>query len=643
MSSFRQLPSPLGDKAAETFNAVRNARRRYSIGRDGILAAPVAALEVFADLTPGLRLRGLQRLPQSFRVGAVGAEVATWGAVSPSLLPHKWSTTAANTAVLQGIGHAVTTAVSQAVRPGKQREGGPLSTPARLGMTATTLGVYAMALYRRRDQEELVEVEGEYSVWDTIGGLALGSLGYGAMLTVGEAIQSFIDAINAVLGKRLPPVTSWPLAIAVGGGVIFLFADRVVVRRFFSHVSQSAQELDRAFMKGADQPVEPQRSGSPESNVNWSSMGRQGRATVAGGPRKAQLARVLGVGEDEVKEPIRIFIGLHGLDPDESPDFDQMAQEAVAEMHRTGAFERSHIAVMSAAGTGWINDFHTSGFEFVTRGDSAIVAVQYSFLPSAYSYIADHDSPVRSSRALVRAIREELSLIDESVRPKLYVGGESLGAYGVSDVFRSVEEFLQSTTGGVFTGVPGFARNHSELTRAREEGSPQRLPLVDGGRHVRFTAHPDHITHDFKGDDYAHEWESPRYVFAQHASDPVVWWEPSLIWKIPDWLKEPGSRGDAAPEAQKLDVLQTLRWMPLITWWQVGIDQLASQDVPSPHGHNYHDETVAYWNAVVHGVNGVDGDGGLSDAEMDRAAEWIHNDAVKLRKPPGGFPSKHGY
>ena len=117
ISFLLSLPGPMGavgKKAAEALNTVRNARRRYSISRDGILAAPVAALQVFADLSPALRLRGLQRLPQSFRVGAFGAEVATWGAVSPSLLPHRWSTTAANTAVLQGIGHAITTAAAQA-------------------------------------------------------------------------------------------------------------------------------------------------------------------------------------------------------------------------------------------------------------------------------------------------------------------------------------------------------------------------------------------------------------------------------------------------------------------------------------------------------------------------------------------------
>ena len=87
-----------------------------------------------------------------------------------------------------------------------------------------------------------------------------------------------------------------------------------------------------------------------------------------------------------------------------------------------------------------------------------------------------------------------------------------------------------------------------------------------------------------------------------------------------------------------------MRWMPLVTYWQLAIDQLSSKDYPSPHGHNYHEETVAYWNGVIHGEDaGEDSGAALSKDEIKRAAAWIHNDATKLRRPVGGFPSKHGY
>lgn len=621
-------------------DALQRARSRYSVKRDGVLALPMGVLEVLADISPGVRMGGLRRLPPSFRAGLAGAEVATWGAVSPSLLPHSWWATAANVGVLQGLGHGFATVASQALRPVRSDEPQSLLPgPVRLAMTGVTAGVFVTSLRRRAHQEKLVESDEKFKVSPQILGITVGTLGYGVVLLVGDAIQTFIDAINELLGKKLPPVASWPLAIAGGGALLILVGDQMVVRRFAVRVSRQAQELDREFMRGADQPKRPERSGSPDSAVDWNTMGRQGRAVVAGGPRKEDIERLLDGG---ALEPIRIFVGLD-TERDQAPDFEEMAAVAIKEMHRTGAFERSHIAVMSAAGTGWINDFHTSGFEFVTRGDSAVVAMQYSYLPSAYSYLADRKNPVNSSRVLIEAIRSELEQLDPETRPKLYVGGESLGAYGVSDAFETVEEFLEQTSGGVFTGTPGFASNHSYLTRHREKGSPQRLPLIDGGRHVRFTAHPAHLRHDFRGHSYANTWVEPRFVFAQHASDPVVWWEPSLAWKAPDWLREPGSRGEPAPPAQHLDALDTMRWMPLVTYWQIGIDQLPSKDYPSPHGHNYHDETVAYWNAVIHGAGDDADEAALSRPELVRVARWIHNDATKTRMPKGGFPSKHGY
>lgn len=625
----------LARRVPELDEAIDKARRRYTFNRHGIFAAPLMMVEVWADLTPGLRLRGLRRLPSNFGPGVLGAEVATWGAISPSLLPHTWWAVAANVAICQGVGHMAGNAVNQTIARAVRAT--PINDDPRVGkysnaathwvMSAVTLVTFVQSARRHAAQEELVSSADSFSPSTTFVGVTAGTLGYGALLAVGEALQSVVDNAADLLGKKLPPVASWPLAVLAAGTLVGVFADRVVVRSYLSRAYRRAEELDREFMQGAERPTQPQRSGSPASDESWATMGRQGRAVVAGGPRRADIERVTG---RDAQEPIRIFIGLR-----EDRSYEDMVDSVLREMDRTDAWSRSHIAVMSAAGTGWINDFLTSGFEFVGDGDTAIVAMQYSYLPSAFSYLADRDSPVRSSRLLIAAIRERLDALPEADRPRLYVAGESLGAYGVSDSFGSVDEFLNGVDGGVFNGVPGFASAHGELTRGRDEGSPQRLPLVDGGRHIRFCAHPDHLTHDFSGAPYANEWESPRAVFAQHASDPVVWWDWKLAYSVPDWLREPGSRGVAAPAAQHLDVPHTLRWAPFVTFWQVGIDQLNSQNYPSPHGHNYHDETVAYWAAVL--------DRDVDEATLQRIGEWIHSDATKLRHTGAKGKKKFSY
>ncbi len=627
--------SPATAVEATVEAAVEKARGRYSFDRHGLFMVPLIAVEVWADLTPVIRMGGLRRLPKSFSAGVVGAEVATWGAISPSLLPHSWWVVAANVAICQGAGHFAGTLVSEVGRGVRRllplsdhpRATRTASTALHLGLSAVTVGTFVMSRRRHIRQIEMVGGGEEFRLARSFTGITVGTLGYGALLAIGETLQVLTDLFNVFFGKRLPPLTSWPLAVASAGAFFVVFTDRVVLRNALSRVYRNAEELDRQFMLGAPRPVEPERSGSPASFEPWDTMGRQGRAVAAGGPRKRDIELLL---DSEANEPIRIFIGLH-----KDRGTEEMVEQAMMELDRTNAWSRSHLAVMSAAGTGWINDFHTSGFEFIGRGDTAIVAMQYSYLPSAYSYLADRESPVRSARMLLDAIRARLEHIPEPERPALYVGGESLGAYGVSDAFDDVGEFLSGIAGGVFTGVPGFARNHGELTRGRDTGSPQRLPIVDGGRHVRFCARADHLAHDYQGRPYANEWESPRAVFAQHASDPVVWWDWDLAWRAPDWLREPGSRGVPAPRAQLLDVPDTMRWFPFITFWQTAIDQLSSQNCPSPHGHNYHDETVSYWAAVMHSD--------LDAPTLHRISLWIHRDATKLRRPASGGRKQYNY
>ena len=58
---------------------------------------------------------------------------------------------------------------------------------------------------------------------------------------------------------------------------------------------------------------------------------------------------------------------------------------------------------------------------------------------------------------------------------------------------------------------------------------------------------------------------------AIHAADPITWLGPELIWQRPEWLT-----GERAP-----DVSPHMRWIPVVTAVQVGLDMLVSVDVPA--------------------------------------------------------------
>jgi uncharacterized membrane protein len=67
-----------------------------------------------------------------------------------------------------------------------------------------------------------------------------------------------------------------------------------------------------------------------------------------------------------------------------------------------------------------------------------------------------------------------------------------------------------------------------------------------------------------------------RLVDIQHASDPMTFFAPDLLFRKPEWLN--GERGP--------DVSPYLNWYPIITFLQVGCDLPMATSVPSGYGHN---------------------------------------------------------
>lgn len=584
------------------------------------------ALEVAADLVPGVRMTRRRRLPENLGAGILGAEMSTWWAVSPSLLPRPWWVTAANVAICQGVGHVAGTGLAWTANRWMMRH--DLHPPARVrrfwkdtghtAVAAVTAAALLQSLRRQEQQARLVRVAGERGASHALAGGLVGTAGYGFLLLLGDAAQVSVDQLGRRLSRWMPLGVAWSLA---AGGLTWLalvLSDRVLVRRVLAGLSRRAEKVNRSIFPGTSMPWEPERSGSPWSLEPWSAVGSQGRAVLSLGPRARDIAEVTGL--SETREPIRIFVGLV-----RGRSLEAAARLVLAEMDRTGAFHRNTLVMQTSAGTGWITDWSVDAVEFLTGGDCATMAMQYSYLPSAVSYLVDHDTPVRASRILLRAILERLDRMDPDNRPRFYVAGESLGGYGVASSFDGLGDLLARTDGAVFSGSPRFTRLLRELTDARDAGSPERLPVVDGGRHVRFVTHPEHLRQEFTGMAYANEWEYPRVVVAQHASDPIVWWESALFWRRPEWLTEPGSRGVPAPRPQRLDVFHGMRWVPFITGWQVGLDQLTSLLVPGGHGHQYHAEMLWYWDAVLGRHATVRLDRGMAR----RAEAFIRREAVR--------------
>ena len=72
-------------------------------------------------------------------------------------------------------------------------------------------------------------------------------------------------------------------------------------------------------------------------------------------------------------------------------------------------------------------------------------------------------------------------------------------------------------------------------------------------------------------------WGPLRCVYVQHASDPMSFFSPDLMYRRPEWLV--GERG--------ADVSPYLRWAPIVTFLQVGFDVPMATSVPIGYGHNF--------------------------------------------------------
>ncbi len=168
-------------------------------------------------------------------------------------------------------------------------------------------------------------------------------------------------------------------------------------------------------------------------------------------------------------------------------------------------------------------------------------------------------------------------------RPKLVAFGKSLGSYGAEAAFSGPQDLAACTDGALFVGPPNFSPLWQQLVQGRYPGSPEILPVVDGGEHVRVSA----TGTDLNTDDST--WAPPRTMYLQHATDPIARWSSSLLFNRPDWLAEPGGR----------DVSPSMRWTPLVIFWQVTMDLVFASDVPVTHSHHYGAGAVNAWAAIL--------------------------------------------
>ena len=512
--------------------------------------------------------------------GLSGALVFYCLSLTPSLLPRVWYRQAAMSGVTVIIGYAVGLFVGWLLRSLIPWRGGPRARRAA-GWTLAIAAIVLVPVFGvlgaewQHDIREAVDApqpsEARYAL---VAGVAL--LIAFVLLMLGRGIRWFARLVARLLGRFIPVRAASALAVIVVCAVLGLLVTGVLSRLVIGAANSVYSGVDSGTAAGVIQPTAPQRSGSPDSVAPWSTLGRQGRTFVAGGPSVAQISAFTGT---TAMEPIRVYAGLNSAD--------SIAAEStlvVRELERTGAFNRKVIVVAMTTGTGWLNPAMIDPLEYMYGGDTAVAAIQYSYLPSWISSLVDKAPAQEAGRDLFDDVYAKWRTLPAGHRPLLVVFGESLGSFGGEAAFSGTDDIVDRTSGVLWVGPTNSNTLWSRFTAGRDPGTPQWLPVYAGGHTVRFGSTPAELAADTAG------WQPPRVVYLQNASDPILWWSWQLAFHQPDWLRAP-----RAP-----DVSSVLRWYPLVTFWQVSADLALATAVPAGHGHTYGMlQGAAAWASII--------------------------------------------
>ncbi len=383
------------------------------------------------------------------------------------------------------------------------------------------------------------------------------------MLVLAQGFGLCVKIVHRRLVRLVPYKISVVVSVAATAFVI-VTAFNGTLGHWGLQLADSVQfQLDQLVEDDLVPPSGAFSTGGPGSLISWDRIGRLGKHFLVLGPTKDEISEVT---RKPSIAPIRVYAGLGA---GETPE--ERAELALSELKRVGGFDRSVLIVATPTGTGWLDPAAVDTIELLHRGDSAIVAVQYSYLPSAVSLVFEPDYAQDTARALFEAVYGYWTTLPVESRPRLYLHGLSLGSSGSEE---STELFMilgDLIHGAVWSGPTFTNKIRRDATRNRNPESPAWLPVVANSSMIRFTAQENSL--DIEGA----TWGPLRIVYIQYASDPITFFSTDLALRKPDWL-----RGERGP-----DVSPYLNWYPIVTFLQVGFDMLTAGSAKPGFGHTY--------------------------------------------------------
>jgi uncharacterized membrane protein len=549
-------------------------------------------------ITQGLRWVFWRHLPFG---GLAGALVFFCASLTPSLLPRGVLLQGVVTGVTALIGYGFGSMFSSWIRKAISREPRPDTKRAAWWiLVGATIILVPLFLYLGGQWQEttrkLMGMELLES-YEWLAMLVIAVIVFGLFLFVSRIVRGGARGLIRLIDRWMPRLVAQIAGVVLATFIVIGFVQGFLFDGIVSALNSTYSLADGGTSAGITRPKSSLRSGGPGSLVPWDTLGVKGRDFAGEGwaPTVDDISEFTG---QPATEPIRTYIGLESAETVE-----ERVDLAVRELERTNAFTREVLVIVTTTGTGWVDANVSNGIEYMYGGDTAIVGLQYSYLPSWISFLVDRSKAAEAGRAMITGVTERWNQFPPDERAKLLVFGESLGSYGTENAFDGLDDWTASVDGALLEG-PTFANPlRNEFTDGRDAGSTEWLPIYDGGRATRFAT---------KGDDFevpTAEWSTPHIAYLQNATDPISFFSLDLLWKKPDWLDDP--RGP--------DVTPEMIWFPTVTFWQVAADLAFSTGVPDGHGHSYGANVADGWVAIA-------APPGWTDADTERLKETLNED-----------------
>ena len=190
-----------------------------------------------------------------------------------------------------------------------------------------------------------------------------------ALWIVGRLLGILVLRATRTMTRLLPQRVSIVISTLAVGVLLWSVFNGELMRKVFEVADASFKAADRLIEPEFAQPVNPRKTGSAASLVAWEEMGAEAGSS----------------------SPVR------------PPRPKSRSFSPKVPWTRAGGFERSTLVVMVPVGTGWMDPGGQDTLDFMLGGDVASVAVQYSYLTSYLSILAN------AQIGFIRHVRSSMS------------------------------------------------------------------------------------------------------------------------------------------------------------------------------------------------------------------------------------------